>query len=193
LRKRFESTAFRLTPALPGIYLATWGARPIPTFQHAFSSSFPDPMRSATPLLTFVLLAVAGAPACAPNDFAEDPVTRLDAEGPLVSSLQVEVEHGSALLTLQVTNADDDSIEVEFTSGQKYDFVIERGGAEIWRWSADQMFTQALQTITFDPGHTETFRERWTPEPGTRGSFTARGQLTSSSHPLEQVTEFELH
>jgi len=149
-------------------------------------------MRTAAPLLTIVFLALALAPACAPNDPAEDQVTRDDAEGPLVSSLRVEVEDGSALLTLQVTNADVEPIEVEFTSGQMYDFVVEREGSELWRWSADQMFTQALQTVTLDAGETRTFQERWTPEPGTRGSFTARSRLTSSSHPLEQVTEFEL-
>lgn len=109
----------------------------------------------------------------------------------LASSLDVSVK-GGVTLALHVTNASDEGLELHFPSGQRYDFaVLDASGRELWRWGADRMFTQALQTTSLEPSETITLSERWDPA-GRTGRFTAVASLRSTSHPLEQRVEFTL-
>lgn len=107
----------------------------------------------------------------------------------LASSLDVSVG-AEVVLALHVTNTSGEPLEVRFVSGQTHDFaVLDSTGREVWRWSADRMFTQALQTRTIAVGQTVTYEERWSPD-GASGRFTAVGRLSSSNVPLEQRVEF---
>jgi hypothetical protein len=112
--------------------------------------------------------------------------------GPLVSTLSVRTGEGAVQLALQVTNRSEAPVEVRFRSGQSYDFAVRQGGRELWRWSADMGFTQALRTLTLAPGETWEFEERWTPPAGTTGALEAWAALASDSHPLERTAEFRL-
>jgi hypothetical protein len=67
-------------------------------------------------------------------------------------------------LTIKVTNLGCKPIVLRFSSGQRYDFVITREDQEVWRWSAGKAFTQALGTLTVDPGETLEFTEAWRQE-----------------------------
>lgn len=107
----------------------------------------------------------------------------------LASSLDVSVGE-NVVLSLHVTNTSEQPLEVRFASGQTHEFaILDAGGREVWRWGADRMFTQALQTRTIAAGQTVTYEERWSPS-GASGRFTAVGRLTSSNVPLEQRVEF---
>jgi len=55
-------------------------------------------------------------------------------------------------ITFEVFNHTPTSVRFDFTSSQRYDIVIEdQQGKEIWRWSADRMFTMALGQETLGP------------------------------------------
>ncbi len=57
-------------------------------------------------------------------------------------------------ITFEVFNHTPAPVRFEFTSGQRYDVVIEDGGGgEVWRWSAGRMFTMALGRETLGPGN----------------------------------------
>ena len=91
-----------------------------------------------------------------------------------------------------VTNDSDKKVEIAFPSGQTHDIaVLDAGGREVWRWSADRMFTQAMQNRVVGGLDTLSFEERWEPK-GQTGKFTAVARLTSENHPLEQRVEFEV-
>ncbi|HEX7242136.1 MAG TPA: BsuPI-related putative proteinase inhibitor [Longimicrobiaceae bacterium] len=140
-------------------------------------------------LRLFLALALPGAAAaCAPN--GSMPASAPN--GSLVSSLQVETTPGSVRLALQVTNAGSAPVPLEFASGQTHDFVVLQGDRELWRWSADRMFTQALRTETLGAGETRTFDATWTPPAGTRGDLVARGFLTARGERAERQTVFRL-
>jgi hypothetical protein len=125
----------------------------------------------------------AGVPAGAPSD------TPPGANRVLASSLDVTIKDGVAM-TLHVTNTGEQAVELRFDNGQRYDFVVlDSAGRNVWQWSADRMFTQALQTKLLSPKETLTFGDRW--DPGSRqGRFTAVATLRSSTHPIEQRVEF---
>jgi len=114
------------------------------------------------------------------------------ADDPLVASLQVETRPDSVHLILQVTNVSTSAVVLDFPSGQSFDFLVSRGGFEIWRWSADRSFTQALRTETLPPGETRAFDAAWRPTAGTRGDFVAVGRLTARGRPAEQRADFRL-
>lgn len=109
----------------------------------------------------------------------------------VASSLNVTVGQ-DVRLTLHVTNPGDAPLEIRFPSGQTHDFaVLDQAGREVWRWSAERMFTQALQTRALGIGESATYEERW--EPGAaRGTFVAVAKLTSENIPVEQRVEFTL-
>lgn len=133
-------------------------------------------------------LLAALAAACVPASPSAAPA----AEGPLVASLSVRTGGGAVEMALQVTNASEAPVEVTFPSGQSYDFAVRQGERELWRWSADMMFTQAVRTTVLAPGETLDFSERWAPPAGTAGEMEAEGSLVSSSHPLRRTATFRL-
>lgn len=151
---------------------------------------------SAAPVRAVLLAALALLAACTrplappPGGMPPPPAP----PGPsLVSSLSVETEGDTVVLTLQVTNPQEAPVEVTFPTGQAYDFAVrEAGGRELWRWSADRGFTQAVQTRPLAPGATWTFTARWTPPAGVRGALTAVARLASSSHAVEHTSAFRL-
>ena len=58
------------------------------------------------------------------------------------------------LITFEVFNHTPAPVRFNFTSGQRFDVVIEDdGGNEMWRWSAGRMFAMALGRETLGPGN----------------------------------------
>jgi hypothetical protein len=113
--------------------------------------------------------------------------------GPLAVTFQIQPSADSVSFVLAVTNATQQPLTLEFSSGQSYDFTVSDAGHEVWRWSADRMFTQALRSETLGPGETRTWRERWTPDPALRGhELTATARLVSTSHALTRAQTFRL-
>lgn len=140
-----------------------------------------------------VFVAACTPPLPPPSGGALPPPPQSVEPSGLVSSLRVETGD-TVRFTLQVTNPSAAPVAFTFPSGQSYDFVVRSAGpgAEVWRWSADRGFTQAVRTLTLAPGETWTFGERWTPQPGLRGEFTAVARLASSDQRVERTATFRL-
>jgi hypothetical protein len=148
------------------------------------------PPRRALPLLAALALAAACTPV--PPGPSTAPAPGADA-GELVTSVRVQTQGDTVLFSLQLTNPSTAPVRFTFPSGQTYDFVVRgAGGGEVWRWSADRGFTQAVQSLTLRPGETWQFGERWTRPSGLRGEFTAVGRLVSSNRPVERTATFRL-
>lgn len=146
-------------------------------------------MRTPTIARLLALLPLAALAACA----AAGTVTPSGGnEGPLVSSLQVQTYADSVHFVLQVTNASGAVVPVTFPTGQSAEFTVSRDGRELWRWSADRGFTQAVRQESLAPGETRTYEATWNPPAGTTGQLVARAVLTSSDRRLEQASYFTL-
>ena len=119
----------------------------------------------------------------------------VESEG-LSATMSVETGADVVRLTLHVTNTSGAPIELEFTSGQRYDFQVAQVdgdviGETLWTWSMDKSFMQALGTETLAAGASLSYTEEWSAG-GRRGDFAGIGTLTSSSHPVQQSVRFEL-
>lgn len=139
---------------------------------------------TAIAALTMGLAALAGC--------ATSPSPESNSEGPLLPTLQVTTGSGVVRFALQVTNVSESPVELNFRTGQSAEFVVRRGGEEIWRWSDDQMFTQALRREVLGPGESRTYEAEWRPSPGQIGQLSAVGTLTATDHQVEQAVQFEL-
>ncbi|HVG45201.1 MAG TPA: BsuPI-related putative proteinase inhibitor [Longimicrobium sp.] len=148
------------------------------------------------PALAFAALTLLAA-CTPPGAQAPAPAAGSDAggggAGPLVSTLSVEPTADSVRLLLQVTNATQGPLTLQFRSGQSYDFTVSDEGRPLWTWSHEMMFTQALRSETLAAGETRAYSETWRPTPAQRGRLlTATARLVSTSHPVERTQTFRL-
>lgn len=112
--------------------------------------------------------------------------------GPLLPSLQAYTSGDEVSFVLQVTNVTEAPLALNFRSGQSYDFEVRDGERVVWRWSDDQMFTQALRRETLPPGESLRYTATWRPPATLRGEFDVAGRLTASDHPLQQAGRITL-
>ena len=108
----------------------------------------------------------------------------------LATKFDVALDGSDVRFNLRVVNTTPKSVEVNFASGQAYDFVVvDSVGREVWRWSADRIFTQSVRNKLLGKGEAITATEKWSP--ARAGKFTAVAQLTSSNYPVEEKLAFE--
>ena len=110
----------------------------------------------------------------------------------LVTSIEAEVRGDSVHFGLHVTNPGTQPIALEFNTAARYDFEVRTPeGAEVWRWSADQMSAQVLGAETIAPGETVRYRASWAP--GDRhGTFIVVGRIQATNRQIEQRADFEI-
>ena len=116
-------------------------------------------------------------------------MTGKPATGKLSSALDVHLDRNNVVFALNVTNGSKKSVELNFPSGQQYDFVVlDSLGREVWRWAEGRMFTQALQNKMISRGETISFGEHWE-RPAKTGRYTVVATLNSSNFPVQERAE----
>lgn len=113
----------------------------------------------------------------------------------LTSKFDVAVAAHEVRFALVVTNIGDKHAELNFPSGQSYDFVVvDSTGRELWRWAQGRMFTQSVQNQQLGVHDAMRVSETWTPAKAKAkpGRYTAIARLTSSNYPVEERVEFVL-
>ena len=86
-------------------------------------------------------------------------------------------------MTITAVNGTSGDLRLSFRDAQRFDFLIERDGAEVWRWSQGLMFAQMLGEETLGPGASLTFSAECEEnlEPGL---YQLTGILTAHPSPL---------
>jgi len=99
--------------------------------------------------------------------------------------------------TLSVINEGRAPVAMQFSSGQKYDIEVRRGGQPVWHWAADRMFTQVLTSLTLSPGERKSFSETWKQQddsgrPAPAGEYEAIATLATTTRPRPQTPPITL-
>ena len=111
---------------------------------------------------------------------------------PLKSAFVVRAEARTIHFSLDLTNATKKNVELEFPSGQEYDFaVIDSSGREVYRWGKERMFTQSIQNRLLDGGETMRFEEH-AEQSLPNGSYVAVATLRSTNYPVQERVNFRL-
>jgi len=117
------------------------------------------------------------------------------AEVKIKSKLDVSVAPREVRFALVVTNVGDKHAELNFPSGQSYDFVVvDSAGIEVWRWAKGRMFTQNVQNQQLGVHDAMRVSEKWTPASvkAKAGRYTAIATLNSTNYPVEERVDFVL-
>ena len=78
------------------------------------------------------------------------------------TKMEVEPVDGMLEIRISLKNISGESVSVHYGSGQQYDYwVYNEQNEEVYRWSADKSFTQALIDLELDRGEELTFIEQW--------------------------------
>ena len=92
------------------------------------------------------------------------------------------------VLRVEVTNGTDEPVVLEFSTGQRYDFVMDGAeGGTAWRWSADKAFIQVLGEEQLAPGESLTYEERFEGSLAA-GTYTVVAMLVATNVALEART-----
>jgi hypothetical protein len=154
-----------------------------------------------TRLMIPLLLAGAVALACGTRSHSDAAVSPAAAskrqavkpgDVPIATSFKVRTHPKALEFALNLTNSSKKIVELEFPSGQQYEFsVVDSTGHEVYRWGTGRMFTQSLQNRLLDGGATMRIEER-ADKALPRGSYIAVATLRSSNFPVEQKFAFQL-
>lgn len=145
--------------------------------------------RITVPLVAAAVLIFACGPRT-PNPVASVR-PKAGADKGVTSHVMVDTAQGTVRFAIEVTNDSRKRVELAFPDGQTHDFtVLDAQGREVWKWSKDRMFTQAMQNRLLDAHDSVIYAERWTPS--SRGRFTLVAQLHSENFPVQQRVEFAL-
>lgn len=103
-------------------------------------------------------------------------------------SVEIEVGDGASQVDepvdlLLVVSASE-PVTLQFSSGQRFDFVVSKDGEEVWRWSGDQFFTQALGEESLGAGDELRYEAQWTPM--EEGSYEVVGLVTATNPEFEE-------
>jgi len=127
----------------------------------------------------------------APARFAGSREKTLKSESTtLTTTFDVAQQQNAVHFVLRVSNTTSKRVELNFPSGQAYDFiVVDSVGREVWRWADGRIFTQSVRNKLLGKGEGLTITEKWSP--AKAGKFTAIAQLRSVNFPIQQRVEFE--
>ena len=108
----------------------------------------------------------------------------------LVTSFDVAQKNDAVIFQLRVTNTSARRVELNFASGQAYDFiVVDSLGREVWRWGDGRIFTQSVQNKLLSKGEGLTINEKWAP--AKAGKYAAIAVRRSTNYPLQERKTFE--
>ncbi len=156
---------------------------------------------SSRPLIP-LLLAGAVALACGTRSHSDAAATHTlsskrvatsrNGPTPITSAFHVRANQKTIDFALHLTNPTKKSVELEFPSGQEYDFtVVDSAGHEVYRWGNGRLFTQVLQNRLLDGGETMRFEES-AEKSLPSGKYVAVATLRSSNYPVKERYEFTL-
>ena len=108
----------------------------------------------------------------------------------LDATLDVSMGRRGVEFALTVSNASTEPVELAFRSGFVADFAVFEDDEEVWRWSDDRVFTQAIATETLTPG--ESFTQTGTWEDHEPGRYEVEATLATTGERVVARTPFDV-
>ena len=92
-----------------------------------------------------------------PSDLVLEVLIRNSSNESVIKLQKGEV----ATFVLTVLNDTSEEINITYSSSQKYDFLVLNDTDEVWKWSYDKVFTQAIVEESILPNTSISFEEEW--------------------------------
>lgn len=91
--------------------------------------------------------------------------------------------------TLTLTNGGDSDVELVFGTGQDGDVALSDGETEVYRWSDEMAFTQAVRCQVIPAGATATYELRQPVLDVEPGQYQLRASLAATPKPPDVATQ----
>lgn len=92
--------------------------------------------------------------------------------------------------SLRLLNNSGRKEELTYATGQRYDFWATSGSRVAWRWSDDEVFTQAITKESISPQTALIFSESWTPV--RAGEYIGHGRVGAKGYERELTGKLEV-
>ncbi|WP_418198919.1 BsuPI-related putative proteinase inhibitor [Alkalihalobacterium sp. APHAB7] len=117
-------------------------------------------------ILCIWLIMMVGLVGCGTSDEVTETISEGEQGGKEVStlatSLKVDKEEDKLAFTLSLTNKGNETVTLEFPTGQLFDFIVVNEKSEVvYKYSEGMMFTQAIVQKNLGPNETMTFTDEW--------------------------------
>ncbi len=121
---------------------------------------------------------------------ASELFNELKEEDGLLTSLYTEQQEympGETITAhIRAYNISDESIKLDFSSGQRYDLYLTKDNEEIWRWSNGRYFTMALVQKELKPGEELAYDVEIDPDFDLKpGKYILSGELSTISSKID--------
>ncbi|MET3683398.1 hypothetical protein ABID56_001493 [Alkalibacillus flavidus] len=124
----------------------------------------------------------------------------------LTFDASASVDGGRVKFEMALSNDGDEALDLTFSSGQKFEVVVTNPETNegVYRYSASQMFTEAIETMTIEAGETVEFSDTWLVSESASqvsdGTYEATIELVPThvndmeldGTPLSQTVQFDL-
>lgn len=125
------------------------------------------------------LLLVASFAACAGENTVTGDRRNVGVVTVVFTAAPARAQVGQPVrLTFRVSNNGGKVEHLTSPSAKLYDFWAKQRGREVWRWSKDMSFVQAVTTTDVESQSSKTYTEIW--RPTNAGRITVYGELQSS-------------
>ena len=110
----------------------------------------------------------------------DDPVYSATGDGLVLRVADLGVRVGEPVVfPMDLTNVTDTATDLMFFDGQRAEIVFEDASGEVYRWSADMMFAQSIETITIEAGATVPYVLTGEPIDLPPGDYSAKAWVTA--------------
>ncbi|MFS0864203.1 BsuPI-related putative proteinase inhibitor [Fredinandcohnia sp. 179-A 10B2 NHS] len=126
------------------------------------------------------------------NGVEENVVDKLN------TSVSVDAGQNEAVFKISLKNTSEAPVKVTFTSGQRYELVVTNvNNEEVYRYSIDKLFIQAIEEMELAAGEEKTWEEAWNynANDGTRlpaGEYKVTAQVVAKQTNQQELTGTQL-
>lgn len=109
---------------------------------------------------------------------------------PFESRLDIEVTDAAVHFSFTVRNTGTAPVTLTFPNGHRADVAVYERDTEVWRWSDDKLFVQAIQSETLAPDASLVHEAVW--DTPAAGSYTAEASLMAEDTSVIERTDFQV-
>lgn len=111
----------------------------------------------------------------------DDPVYRSQSEGLVLRVVDLGIAADGATWPFDLTNATDADMTFTFTDGQRIEITLSDDSGEVYRWSDNMFFAQAIEEVDIPAGATLPLVVRADPTGLSPGTYTAQAWVVAET------------
>jgi|GEM_PF-2195802 len=179
-------------PELTKIYRLNWlpvvAGKPLPAGRYTLLATYPPSEDTGRRALTELRVEFSMTDKSSPR-----PQNPAGLQVRLLTDKASYTGSDTVKLQLVITNIGSTPLTFNSNNSQRFEFVVQAGDREIWRWSKGRLFAQMLTSWKLAPGNTITYSAVWEQKDNTGksappGTYTIVGQQIGGGQANAEIS-----